>query len=79
MIGATTRVSGDTRHHLIALLSDGRFHSGETLASMLDVSRNAIWKQMLRDYEQPALDPAIDDALVEYVEKRKQAIAAAAS
>lgn len=46
MIEATTGVSGDTRHHLIALLSDGRFHSGETLASMLDVSRNAIWKQI---------------------------------
>ncbi len=47
----------------------------------IDISAraNTIWKQMLRDYEQPALDPAIDDALVEYVEKRKQAIAAAAS
>jgi trimethylamine--corrinoid protein Co-methyltransferase len=44
----------------------------------IDISAraNTIWKQMLRDYEQPALDPAIEDALVEYVEKRKQAIAA---
>ena len=46
MIGATTGVSGERRHTLIALLSDGRFHSGETLASELDVSRNAIWKQI---------------------------------
>ena len=33
---------------------------------------NAIWKQMLRDYEQPPLDAAIDEALVDYVERRKQ-------
>jgi trimethylamine--corrinoid protein Co-methyltransferase len=45
----------------------------------ISVRANAVWKQILRDYEQPALDPAIDDALVEYVEKRKQAIASAAS
>jgi len=32
---------------------------------------NAIWKQLLSEYEQPQLDPAIDDELVEYVEKRK--------
>jgi trimethylamine--corrinoid protein Co-methyltransferase len=32
---------------------------------------NAIWKQMLREYQQPPLDPAIDEALSEYVAKRK--------
>lgn len=35
------------------------------------VRANEIWKQLLKEYEQPALDPAIDDELVEYVEKRK--------
>ena len=33
---------------------------------------NAIWKQLLKDYEQPKLDPAIEEALVDYVEQRKQ-------
>ena len=32
---------------------------------------NTVWKQLLREYEQPPLDPAIDDALVEYVTRRK--------
>ena len=32
---------------------------------------NAKWKQMLNDYEMPALDPAIDEALTAYIEKRK--------
>lgn len=45
----------------------------------IDISTraNAVWKQLLLEYEQPALDPAIDDALLEYVNKRKQSIAAA--
>ncbi len=32
---------------------------------------NKIWKQQLADYEAPALDPAIDEALLEYIAKRK--------
>ena len=35
---------------------------------------NEIWKQLLRDYEQPPLDPAIDEALQDYVAKRKREI-----
>jgi len=40
---------------------------------------NALWKQLLREYEQPALDPAIDEELTEYVNKRKQTLMAKAS
>ena len=43
--------------------------AGSTDAAM---RANAIWKQMLKDYEQPPLDAAIDEALVDYVERRKQ-------
>jgi trimethylamine--corrinoid protein Co-methyltransferase len=32
---------------------------------------NTMWKQLLAEYEQPPLDPAIDEALDEYVIKRK--------
>jgi len=32
---------------------------------------NQIWKQMLREYEQPPIDPAIDEALKDYVARRK--------
>ncbi|TNF87505.1 MAG: methyltransferase, partial [Gammaproteobacteria bacterium] len=35
---------------------------------------NRIWKQLLREYEQPPLDPAIDEALLTYVAQRKQTI-----
>ena len=32
---------------------------------------NARWKQLLRDYEKPPLDPAIDEALEDYITRRK--------
>lgn len=45
--------------------------AGSTDAAM---RANRIWKQLLKDYQQPTLDPTIDDALVDYVERRKQEI-----
>ena len=35
------------------------------------VRANAIWKKMLREYEAPALDPAVDEALRDFVARRK--------
>ncbi len=32
---------------------------------------NRIWKQLLREYQQPALDPAIDEQLTDYITRRK--------
>lgn len=36
--------SMEQRYHLLRLLSDGHFHSGEALGSALGVGRSAIWK-----------------------------------
>lgn len=33
---------------------------------------NRIWKQLLKDYEKPVMDLAIDEALRDYVERRKR-------
>ena len=35
------------------------------------IRANAIWKKMLREYEAPALDPAVDEALRDFVAQRK--------
>ena len=32
---------------------------------------NAVWKKMLADYADPGLDPAIDEALLDYMTRRK--------
>jgi trimethylamine--corrinoid protein Co-methyltransferase len=33
---------------------------------------NETWKRMLRDYETPAIDPGLDEALKDYMAKRKE-------
>lgn len=38
---------------------------------------NRIWKQLLDHYEQPALDPAIDEELVDFVARRKAVLGSA--
>ncbi len=43
----------------------------ESGALTSDVRANAIWKRLLADYEQPSIDPAIDEALRDYVARRK--------
>jgi trimethylamine:corrinoid methyltransferase-like protein len=48
-----------------ASLMTGRDHRENRAA-------NTIWKQWLNEYEQPDLDPAIEEALVDYVEQRKR-------
>jgi trimethylamine--corrinoid protein Co-methyltransferase len=40
---------------------------------------NAVWKQMLNEYEQPPLDPAIEEELVAYADKRRPTLMANAS
>ena len=35
---------------------------------------NGIWKQLLADYQDPGLDPAIDEALQAYIEQRKSSV-----
>jgi trimethylamine---corrinoid protein Co-methyltransferase len=35
---------------------------------------NTKWKQMLRDYQAPAIDPGIDEALLSFMAKRKEAL-----
>jgi trimethylamine--corrinoid protein Co-methyltransferase len=32
---------------------------------------NKQWKKMLAEYQQPTLDPGIDEALKEYIAKKK--------
>ena len=39
---------------------------------------NQIWKQLLQEYQQPVIDPGVDEALQDYVSRRKKEIAASA-
>ena len=60
------------------IVSDWRnFETWEEGGSLTATQRaNAIWKQLLAEYEPPNLDEGIREALAEYVAKRKAEIAA---
>jgi trimethylamine--corrinoid protein Co-methyltransferase len=61
------------------LLSNRQNFEAWKEAGSIDIAvrANTMWKQLLAEYEQPPLDPAIDDALDEYVIKRKGILSAA--
>jgi trimethylamine--corrinoid protein Co-methyltransferase len=56
------------------LLSDWRNFETWREAGALTADRraNQLWKQLLAEYETPALDPAVDEALKDFVERRKR-------
>jgi trimethylamine---corrinoid protein Co-methyltransferase len=56
------------------ILSDWRNFETWREAGALDTAKraNVIWKQALADFQPPPLDPAIDEALKEFVAKRKE-------
>ncbi|MFP6741879.1 MAG: trimethylamine methyltransferase family protein, partial [Alphaproteobacteria bacterium] len=62
------------------MLSDWRnFETWEETGGLTATQRaNGIWKQMLKDYEQPPLDPAIDEELKAFMARRKEEEKAAA-
>jgi trimethylamine---corrinoid protein Co-methyltransferase len=56
------------------ILSDWRNYESWREAGALTAAQraNAIWKQLLAEYQPPPLDPAKEEALREYVERRKR-------
>ena len=56
------------------LVSDWRNYETWREAGGLSATERAhgIWKELLRQYEPPPLDPAIDEALADYVARRKR-------
>ena len=70
--GATQTMENYETAFYSPLLSDWRnFESWQDDGSKTATQRaNKIWKQMLKDYEEPKLDEGINDALSAFVDKR---------
>ena len=61
-----------TAFYRSTIADNNSFEQWESEGSMDAVKRaNKIWKQMLNDYQAPALDPAIDAALQAFMTRRK--------
>ncbi len=63
------------------ILSDWRNYEQWEEAGAPNATERAtqIWKRLLQDYEQPALDPAVAEALEAFVNRRKEEIGRAAA
>jgi len=63
------------------ILSDRRNYESWQEAGSEDIAvrANSIWKQLLNEYEQPPLDPAVEEQLVAYADKRRPVLLAEAS
>ena len=72
-LGAThTQANFETAFYTSTIADNNSFEQWEQDGSKDATMRaNATWKQMLKDYEAPPLDPAIDEALVSFIERRK--------
>ncbi len=58
------------------MVSDWRNFETWSEAGSIDATQraNGIWKQLVAEYEQPPLDPAIDEQLVDFVEHRRRGL-----
>ncbi|MCH8155538.1 MAG: trimethylamine methyltransferase family protein, partial [Proteobacteria bacterium] len=63
---AHTQANFETAFYRSTVADNNSFEQWEAEGGLDTAQRaNALWKKMLKDYEAPALDPAIDEALLE--------------
>ena len=69
---AHTQANFKTAFYRSGVADNNSFEQWEQEGSLDAAHRaNGIWKRMLREYEAPPLDPAIDEALLEFIRRRK--------
>jgi trimethylamine---corrinoid protein Co-methyltransferase len=73
---AHTQANFETAFYQSIIADYSSFEQWSTEGSLTAEQRaNAAWKKMLADYEDPGLDPALDEALLDYVARRKDELA----
>jgi len=72
-LGCThTQLNFETAFYRSPLADNNSFEQWEAEGAT-DMARraNTLWKKQLAEYEAPALDPAVDEALLDYMNRRK--------
>ncbi len=68
-----TQRNFETAFYRSTIADNNSFEQWQADGSLRAADRaNALWKRMLENYRVPPLDPAIDQALNDYMERRKQ-------
>ena len=69
---AHTRANFKTAFYRSPLADNNSFEQWESEGSQDQAQRaNTYWKKLLAEYQAPELDPATDEALIDYMERRK--------
>ncbi len=69
---AHTQANFETAFYRSSIADNNSFEQWQEEGSKDAATRaNALWKTMLQDYEQPALDPVTDEAIRAFIETRK--------
>jgi trimethylamine--corrinoid protein Co-methyltransferase len=73
---AHTQANFETAFYRSSLADNNSFEQWEAEGAP-DMARraNGLWKRQLAEYEAPPLDPAIDEALIDYMTRRKSSFA----
>ncbi len=70
---AHTQANFETAFYRSPVADNNSFEQWEAEGALDTAQRaNTLWKKWLRDYEAPALDPGIDEALQAYMARRKE-------
>jgi trimethylamine--corrinoid protein Co-methyltransferase len=71
-----TQANFETAFYRSNVADNNSFEQWESEGALDTAARaNRVWKQMLETYEAPAIDPAVDEALLDYMQRRKAAFA----
>ncbi len=69
---AHTQANFETAFYRSDIADNNSFEQWEQDGSLDATQRaNAIWKRMLAEYEAPPIDPAVDEALLDFMKRRK--------
>ncbi|NIM27052.1 MAG: trimethylamine methyltransferase [Gammaproteobacteria bacterium] len=72
---AHTQANFETAFYRSSIADNNSYEQWQAEGSLDAEQRaNAIWKRMLEQYQAPELDPAIDEALTAFMEKRKASV-----
>ena len=72
---AHTMANFKTAFYRSAIADNNSFEQWQAEGSLDATARaHQRWKQLLAEYQQPPLDPAIDEALLEFINKKKAAV-----
>ena len=72
-LGAThTQANFETAFYRSTISDNNSFEQWESEGGLDTMQRaNKLWKRKLADYEAPELDPAVDEALCDYIDRKK--------